>query len=116
MQTTPKSTSTTSGSILLCILLTVVSASSGCQLIYPGRLPDGPQPNVPQEMPREQSKVTFPDYIIEPPDILTIEAVSLVPKAPYQLRVFDVLVHQQQWRGPSRAAHRRVYDSAEWDD
>jgi polysaccharide export outer membrane protein len=43
------------------------------------------------EMPREQAKVTFPDYIIEPPDILTIEAISLVPKAPYKLHVFDSL-------------------------
>jgi len=33
----------------------------------------------------------MPDYIIEPPDILTIEAISLVPKAPYKLRPFDVV-------------------------
>ncbi|NTU63072.1 MAG: glycosyltransferase family 39 protein, partial [Chloroflexi bacterium] len=35
--------------------------------------------------------VCLPDYLIEPPDILRIEAISLVPKAPYVLRVFDVL-------------------------
>lgn len=33
----------------------------------------------------------MPDYIIEPPDILTIEAVSLVPKPPYKLQPFDVV-------------------------
>lgn len=77
--------------MLLCMLLALVSSSGGCQLIYPGRLPDGPKPRVPMEMPREQAKVTLPDYIIEPPDILTIEAISLVPKAPYKLRVFDVV-------------------------
>ncbi len=33
----------------------------------------------------------MPDYIIEPPDILTIEAISLVPKAPYMLRPLDVV-------------------------
>ncbi len=52
---------------------------------------DGPKPAVPQEIPREQAKVTMPDYIIEPPDILTIEAVSLVPKSPYLLRPLDVI-------------------------
>jgi polysaccharide biosynthesis/export protein len=46
---------------------------------------------MPMEIPREQAKVTLPDYIIEPPDVLTIEATSLVPKGPYKLRVFDVL-------------------------
>jgi polysaccharide export outer membrane protein len=30
-------------------------------------------------------------YIIESPDILNVEAVNLVPKSPYQLRVFDVV-------------------------
>jgi len=91
VQTSPQTPSTANACLLLCVLLAVVSASSGCRLIYPGRLPDGPKPHMPMEMPREQAKVTFPDYIIEPPDILTIEAVSLVPKLPYKLHVFDVL-------------------------
>jgi polysaccharide export outer membrane protein len=42
-------------------------------------------------MPRELSKVVLPDYIIEPPDILLIEGVHIVPKAPYHLRTLDVL-------------------------
>ena len=75
---------------VICLLLQLV-ASSGCHFLYPGRKPCGPEPQVPLEIPREQSKVTLPDYIIEPPDILRIEAVSLVPKSPYQLRPFDVL-------------------------
>ena len=33
-----------------------------------------------------------PAYRIEPPDILTIEAVNLVPTTPYKLRTFDSLV------------------------
>lgn len=79
------------GSLLVWTLLAIVPVTSGCQLIFPGRLPDGPKPRVPQAMPREQAKVSLPDYIIEPPDVLTIETLSLVPKAPYHLRVFDVL-------------------------
>ena len=31
-------------------------------------------------------------YIIESPDILSVEAINLVPKAPYKLRVFDIVV------------------------
>ena len=69
----------------------LILACSGCHVIFPGKLEDGPKPCVPREMPREQAKVTMPDYIIEPPDILTIEAISLVPKAPYKLRALDVV-------------------------
>ncbi|WP_442508752.1 polysaccharide biosynthesis/export family protein [Novipirellula sp. SH528] len=42
-------------------------------------------------MPRELAKTVLPDYIIEPPDILTIETVHAVPKSPYSLKVLDVL-------------------------
>lgn len=73
------------------LVLAAVIASSGCRMVYPGKLPDGPKPCVPPDMPREHAKVTLPDYLIEPPDILRIEAISLVPKAPYALRPFDIL-------------------------
>jgi polysaccharide export outer membrane protein len=33
----------------------------------------------------------MPDYIIEPPDILTIDAISLTPKSPYALQPLDVV-------------------------
>lgn len=48
-------------------------------------------PPVYQSMPRELSKVVLPEYVIEPPDILMIEGIHIVPKAPYQLRALDVL-------------------------
>jgi len=51
----------------------------------------GPRPNIPASVPREQTMVVQPDYIIEPPDVLSIEALSLVPKDPYLLRPFDVV-------------------------
>lgn len=63
----------------------------GCHIAYPGRLPDGPLPLVPPETPRELCKVSLPDYIIEPPDVLSIEAISLLPKQPYVLRPLDVV-------------------------
>lgn len=33
----------------------------------------------------------MPDYIIEPPDVLTIDAISLIPKSPYTLSQLDVV-------------------------
>jgi polysaccharide export outer membrane protein len=45
----------------------------------------------PPDMPRELSKVVLPVYTIEPPDILVIEAIHIVPRSPYSLRTGDVL-------------------------
>ncbi len=75
----------------LCCVALVLVINSGCRVIYPARVPANPQPSVPEVIPREQAKVTMPDYIIEPPDILTIDAISLIPKSPYALSQLDVL-------------------------
>jgi polysaccharide export outer membrane protein len=69
----------------------LLAGSQGCHFVYPGRNPNGPQPCVPADVPRELSKTTLPDYIIEPPDVLSIEAISLVPKSPYHLRPLDAV-------------------------
>jgi polysaccharide export outer membrane protein len=45
----------------------------------------------PDPMPRELNKVTLPEYVIEPPDILQIDALSLVPLPPYRVRPLDAL-------------------------
>ena len=71
--------------------LLLIASSGGCHFIYPGRNPGGPKPCVPAQIPRELSKTTLPDYIIEPPDVLDIEAVSLIPKSPYKLHPLDVV-------------------------
>ncbi len=78
-------------SLLLILLLLLLSSGSGCHFIYPGRDPGGPIPIIPDEVPRELCKTTLPDYIIEPPDVLSIEAISLLPKEPYHLRALDVV-------------------------
>jgi len=49
---------------------------------------------VPAEAPRELNKVVLPPYVIEPPDILSIDAVNIVPKSPYRLRMLDKVVIQ----------------------
>jgi polysaccharide export outer membrane protein len=44
-----------------------------------------------RDVPKETAKTSLPKYFLEPPDIISVEAVHLVPKAPYVLRVFDVI-------------------------
>jgi polysaccharide export outer membrane protein len=44
--------------------------------------------------PRELDKQTLADYVIEPPDILLIDAISIIPKPPYRVAAGDVLLIQ----------------------
>src|SRR2546421_12743651 len=46
---------------------------------------------VDSQIPRELSKVSLPAYVIEPPDILVIDAVRVVPLPPYRTEPLDVL-------------------------
>lgn len=78
--------------LLLAMMQAALAVSvCGCSVVYPGRKPDGPVPCVPPQTARELCKVTLPDYMIEPPDVLTIEAISLVPKQPYRLGPLDAI-------------------------
>jgi polysaccharide export outer membrane protein len=64
---------------------------SGCKTInpYDPRL----EPPLPEafQPPREMNKVSLPAYRIEPPDVVSIEMLKLVPLPPYRAEVFDVL-------------------------
>ncbi len=42
-------------------------------------------------VPRELQKVSLPDYVVEPPDILLIDVIKAVPKAPYRFAIFDTV-------------------------
>jgi polysaccharide export outer membrane protein len=49
-------------------------------------------PADPSRMPaKELAKVTLPPYVIEPPDILLIDALRVVPKPPFRIQSFDTL-------------------------
>jgi polysaccharide export outer membrane protein len=72
-----------------CGAAALILLSQGCHLVYPGRDLDGPRPCISGSVPRELKKTTLPEYIIEPPDVLSIDAVSLIPREPYQLRPLD---------------------------
>lgn len=43
-------------------------------------------------IPRELVKVSLPEYVVEPPDILLIDAIRVIPKPPYHISPLDVLV------------------------
>lgn len=73
------------------ISLLLLVSSEGCHFVYPGRDSGGPVPCISPAIPRELSKTTLADYVIEPPDVLTIDAISLIPKSPYKLRPLDVV-------------------------
>jgi polysaccharide export outer membrane protein len=45
-------------------------------------------------MPRELEKVTLPSYVVEPPDILLIDALRVVPLPPYHIEPLDSLYIQ----------------------
>jgi polysaccharide export outer membrane protein len=44
------------------------------------------------QLPKELKKVNLPDYVIEPPDILLIDALRVIPKPPYKIAPFDALL------------------------
>jgi protein involved in polysaccharide export with SLBB domain len=82
--------------LAMAILGACVLLASGCHALISRPQPRlaGPQvpPPVPSEsVPTEKDKSTLPAYTIEPPDILVIEAVRVVPKPPYRIQATDVL-------------------------
>jgi polysaccharide export outer membrane protein len=46
------------------------------------------------DIPRESQKVPLPPYVVEPPDILLIDALRVIPKPPYLIQPLDVLTIQ----------------------
>jgi polysaccharide export outer membrane protein len=52
------------------------------------------QPPVANDLqpPREMSMVSLPAYRIAPPDVLQLEVLKLVPRPPYRIEVYDVLM------------------------
>ena len=49
-------------------------------------------PTDPARMPaKELAKITLPAYVIEPPDILLVDALRVVPKPPFRIQSFDTL-------------------------
>ena len=77
--------------MVLC--LTLLWVAGGCHTVPQPKAVHTPPPG---SVPSELSKAILPDYRIEPPDILLIEAVRLVPRPPYHLQTLDLLQIQVQ--------------------
>lgn len=73
--------------MLACLAASFFVSSIGCRTVNAKKLPPAPPPDV----PRELSKVALPPYVIEPPDILLIDAIKVVPRAPYHIEALDAL-------------------------
>ena len=83
----------------LLVLGLVVAQAAGCQIhgrpqraITQQVLVDANCPPDGERMPaKELAKITLPAYVIEPPDILLIDALRVVPKPPFRIQSFDAL-------------------------
>jgi len=76
-------------------MLTLWVGTSGCTAVLAPHdsFPATPlAPPMESSVPRELDKVTLPRYVIEPPDILLIEGIKLVPKSPHKIETFDALL------------------------
>jgi polysaccharide export outer membrane protein len=71
--------------------LTILTLGGGCRALNPSPAYTAPVngPDATAGVPRELRKTILPPYVIEPPDLLTIEAMHMVPKQPYHLHPFD---------------------------
>ncbi len=82
---------------LLLLGLILFCGSLGCQTMPHGEvvqnmpMVDPASGSACDTTPRELAKVILPTYRIEPPDVLMIEAIHVVPRAPYHLRTLDTL-------------------------
>ena len=77
--------------IALSVTAVFTLAISGCQQPYHATYYHDTVHPFENSMPRELRKTTLPPYIIEPPDLLSIEALQVTPSADYLLQNNDVL-------------------------
>src|SRR3954462_5220746 len=78
-----------------CLAVVMLAAVGGCSAFLAPRdpYPISPPAASPQSpVPRELEMVSLPAYVIEPPDILFLTAVKIVPKPPHHLEPFDALL------------------------
>jgi polysaccharide biosynthesis/export protein len=90
-------------SCLLCWIAWIgLLCAAGCQTVPHAQAVHSAEARAAARMPvqpavpRELCKVVLPSYVIEPPDILLIDAIHIVPKSPYSLRTMDMLAIQVQ--------------------
>jgi polysaccharide export outer membrane protein len=60
-------------------------------------------------LPRELEKATLPPYIIEPPDLLNVDALRLVPLPPYHVEPSDALFLQVTKVDPESPIEKGIF-------
>ncbi len=92
MARTQHSTRTT----MVALLLVAACSGSGCHVASRDQRVCSAPPleDAAGDPPRELYKAILPTYTVEPPDILVIDAIHVVPKAPYRLKTLDSLALQ----------------------
>lgn len=80
--------------LILLIAVSTLSTSIGCHRIPRNPVQESLLPPIPaeQRVPNEELKTVLPLYVIEPPDVLLIDAIKLIPKSPYRLELLDVVI------------------------
>lgn len=78
-----------------CLAIGLSAGASGCTAFLEPRsgypiTPPSPSPQSP--VPRELDMVSLPPYVIEPPDILMINATKVIPKPPHKIEPADYLI------------------------
>ena len=76
---------------LLASLLLLIS-TAGCRTWWGlAPVPASAVGALPCFVPTELNKVSLPPYVVEPPDILLVDALRVIPKQPFQIQPLDVL-------------------------
>ena len=78
--------------VAVLLLAMAVLAAVGCQQPFDHYTCSLQAPLSPaMTPPREIEKVSLPAYVVEPPDILSVEMLKMIPLPPYRIDVYDVL-------------------------
>jgi len=79
-------------SIFFLVLAALSLAGNGGCHWYPTRNPDLEADLPPaHRIPNEEVKVGLPPYVIEPPDVILVDAIKVIPKVPYHLETLDII-------------------------
>jgi polysaccharide export outer membrane protein len=73
---------------LLCTAFSLCTATTGCVTFHQKDILVDP------DAPRELDKINLPDYVLEPPDLLVINALRVIPKPPYRIEPGDAVFLQ----------------------
>jgi polysaccharide biosynthesis/export protein len=82
------------------LVILLLAFAPGCRTWFAVRpIPAQAVGAQPQYVPSEKNMVSLPPYVIEPPDILLIDALRVIPKSPFKIQPLDVLQVQVQGTG-----------------